>query len=599
MERFKTTEKEMKTKAFSKEGLTNSLKVDPREREKQETCAFVTSQIDELDRQMESLEAELDTIQSSMKKSRRGGDWSKQERINEINEVVERHKWHQGRLELILRLLENGSLSPQLVNDIQEDIRYYVDSNQDADFAEDEFIYDDLNLDSTEEVFVHEVLEGAGAANANVTLNDDRESRNSWDGSSITLSPKISSHISSAPSISSLPAASSARKHSLSVNPTTPVTPGTSNLKPAPLPTRPNELKYSSAASTTTNGGLINNGSSTSSPKSITSNTTAQTSTITASPRIGNGKSFSSPLPWSEKIQQQTSMNGIINNNNDFTTAASTPNKGKIATPVPTAATIVSSKVTSKISSPIIKTDKKSLSRVENGVSEKTSTPKVATSTLVNGSVIDATASATTISKSINIENQKPKIVLPPGLQGMINSFEAAKQRLDKPEPISSISKLLEVSFLNCPDSYDASNPTRYAPVNPFPTSPFYPTEPLETLVYYGDKDGKNNTDSKKNSLNNSLAKLISKFDIGTLFYIFYYKQGSYEQLLASKELKKQSWRFHKRYSTWFKRLEGPEVVNDNFEQGTYRFFDFEGLWLERRKPGFKFEYRYLEDEVV
>ena len=36
MEKFKAVEKEMKTKAFSKEGLQQAAKQDPKEREKQE-----------------------------------------------------------------------------------------------------------------------------------------------------------------------------------------------------------------------------------------------------------------------------------------------------------------------------------------------------------------------------------------------------------------------------------------------------------------------------------------------------------------------------------------------------------------------------------
>ena len=58
MERFKACENEMKTKAYSKEGLTNSGRLDPREKEKVETSNFISSMLEELERQIESLEAE-------------------------------------------------------------------------------------------------------------------------------------------------------------------------------------------------------------------------------------------------------------------------------------------------------------------------------------------------------------------------------------------------------------------------------------------------------------------------------------------------------------------------------------------------------------
>ena len=57
--------------------------------------------------------------------------------------------------------------------------------------------------------------------------------------------------------------------------------------------------------------------------------------------------------------------------------------------------------------------------------------------------------------------------------------------------------------------------------------------------------------------------------------YIDYFLQNTYQQYLAAKELKKQSWRYHKKYNTWFQRHEEPKVATDEYEQGTYVYFDF------------------------
>ena len=73
--------------------------------------------------------------------------------------------------------------------------------------------------------------------------------------------------------------------------------------------------------------------------------------------------------------------------------------------------------------------------------------------------------------------------------------------------------------------------------------------------------------------------RLYSRIDPDTLFYVFYYKQGTYQQYLAAKALKDQSWRFHKQYQTWFQRHEEPKSITEEFEQGTYRFFDYESTW--------------------
>lgn len=51
--------------------------------------------------------------------------------------------------------------------------------------------------------------------------------------------------------------------------------------------------------------------------------------------------------------------------------------------------------------------------------------------------------------------------------------------------------------------------------------------------------------------------------------------QNTYQQYLAARELKRQSWRYHKKYNTWFQRHEEPKVTNDEYERGSYVYFDF------------------------
>ena len=48
---------------------------------------------------------------------------------------------------------------------------------------------------------------------------------------------------------------------------------------------------------------------------------------------------------------------------------------------------------------------------------------------------------------------------------------------------------------------------------------------------------------------------------------------------------------------TWFQRHEEPKKVTEEFEQGTYIYFDYESGWSQRKKSDFVFEYCYLEDE--
>jgi CCR4-NOT transcription complex subunit 3 len=107
-------------------------------------------------------------------------------------------------------------------------------------------------------------------------------------------------------------------------------------------------------------------------------------------------------------------------------------------------------------------------------------------------------------------------------------------------------------------------------------------------------------------------------------------------QYLAARELKRQSWRFHKQHCAWFQarsgtahparalcgrrslsscagtrsrwrgaqRHEEPKSANDDYEQGTYVYFDYNIVhddqhsgWCYRLKQDFLFKYDALENE--
>ncbi|KAG0735586.1 hypothetical protein G6F35_012881 [Rhizopus arrhizus] len=134
---------------------------------------------------------------------------------------------------------------------------------------------------------------------------------------------------------------------------------------------------------------------------------------------------------------------------------------------------------------------------------------------------------------------------------------------------------MLDANLQFVPDLIDSEIPRIYQPKNPFNTPNYYPQQPLAIF---------------------DNPALYEKLDIDTLFYIFYYQSGTYQQYLAARELRKQSWRFHKKYSTWFQRHEEPKTITEDYEQGIYIYYDYENAWCQRKKNDFRFEYRYLED---
>ena len=105
---------------------------------------------------------------------------------------------------------------------------------------------------------------------------------------------------------------------------------------------------------------------------------------------------------------------------------------------------------------------------------------------------------------------------------------------------------MLEAAFLHMPHPSDSERLRPYLPRNPCVTPPYYPQLP---------PPGSDNID------------FFQRLSTETLFFIFYYMEGTKAQYLAAKALKKQSWRFHTKYMMWFQRHEEPKIINDEFEQ--------------------------------
>ncbi|KAI9823243.1 MAG: hypothetical protein M1819_001372 [Sarea resinae] len=580
MEKFKAVEKEMKTKAYSKEGLSAASKLDPKEKEKLEACNFLSSMVEELDHQIETLEAEVESLQVNIKKGKK--DTSKADRVAEIERITEQHKWHQGKLELILRSLENGNVEVDQVNGLEENIRYYVENNQDPDFMDDDTVYDDLNLDEDEDVF---------------GMNNDNDRVSSQDTQSIQDEPENEGRSGSIPGGKSKQSSVSdsqagpARRPSTQMKsplpalatlhtPLTNVTNGASNntMKPAPLPTRaPGEtLKYASAAAAAAASDKNGVGIAPLPPPPTAALAAAAHSGIAPLPPAAGAKASainspslinSRPVSASHTPNQRAAVPAIENMQAQSRSPALSHTSAAAPASVPQSPALdkvdsVSAKAAQgdTVASPAAKPPS---ANAEQSPDTKVQTQQGAAPP-ANGPV----ATAQDLDESI--------YHLPPGLQDLIQSFETTKSRVSL-NPSPSVSRLLSASHAMCPESIDAEKPRHYMPQTRYATPPHYPQEPLTIF-----ED----------------PRLYQRIDTDTLFYVFYYRQGTYQQYLAAKALKNQSWRFHKQYQTWFQRHEEPKTITDEYEQGTYRFFDYESTWMNRRKPDFKFAYKFLEDDL-
>ncbi|KAK3294975.1 Not1 N-terminal domain, CCR4-Not complex component-domain-containing protein [Chaetomium fimeti] len=533
MEKFKAVEKAMKTKAYSKEGLSAAAKLDPREQAKLDAGDFLGNMVDELEQQIETLEAECESIQATMKKGK--GHAAKAERIAEIERIIERHKWHQGKLELIRRSLENGGVDTDQVNELGENIKYYVTDGMNDDFMEDETMYDDLNLEDEEDQYGMNQENDRVSSQDTQSIQDDvmpeaetkpsappGKQRTAVDAVAGTAIRRPSTQLKS-------PLPTLATVHHSTPLPT--LSNGSSanaGMKPAVAPPRlaGEGLKYASAAAAAANNVGI---APLPPPPSTTPSISGAPLQAQARASAANSPSVASIQPVSQEKAPGMAMapgSGLA------MAAQSHKAKGKAVAQAPSVEVVKAAQT--------------------NGAA--------------NG-----------IRPIEEAEEEEESIYhLPASLQDLVESFEVTKKRL-APMNAPAAHRMQVASEANKPGILDAEPPRNYQPDVKFHSHSRFPREPLPIF---------------------DDPRLYTKIDPDTLFYVFYYKQDTHQQFLAARALKDQSWRFHKQYQTWFQRHEEPKSITEEFEQGTYRFFDYESTWMNRRKADFKFAYKFLEDEV-
>uniref|UniRef100_A0A665U3T2 CCR4-NOT transcription complex subunit 3 n=1 Tax=Echeneis naucrates TaxID=173247 RepID=A0A665U3T2_ECHNA len=422
MERFKIVERETKTKAYSKEGLGLAQKVDPAQKEKEEVGTWLTNTIDMLNMQVDQFESEVESLSVQTRKKK--GDKEKQDRIEELKKFIEKHRYHIRMLETILRMLDNDSVQVEAVRKIKDDVEYYLDSSQDPDFEENEFLYDDLDLEDIPQSLV------ATSPPGHSHLEDE-----------------IFQHSSSTP---------------------------TSTTSSSPIPPSPATC--------------------------TTSDRIRFPMSLLVCPRQPQ-EPLSSLKSMAERAALSSGMEG------DVPSLHLTPE-------------IFPSSTTAPAGPP--------------------SAPQPSLS----------------------------EVSIPPSLGVCpLGPVPLSKDQLYQ-------QAMEEAAWMHMPHPSDSERIRQYLMRNPCPTLPFHhqvPPPHSDTVEFY------------------------QRLSTETLFFIFYYLEGTKAQYLAAKALKKQSWRFHTKYMMWFQRHEEPKTITDEFEQGTYIYFDYE-KWGQRKKEGFTFEYRYLED---
>ncbi|XP_030400657.1 CCR4-NOT transcription complex subunit 3 isoform X1 [Gopherus evgoodei] len=623
MERFKVVERETKTKAYSKEGLGLAQKVDPAQKEKEEVGQWLTNTIDTLNMQVDQFESEVESLSVQTRKKK--GDKDKQDRIEGLKRHIEKHRYHIRMLETILRMLDNDSIQVDSIRKIKDDVEYYVDSSQDPDFEENEFLYDDLDLEDIPQALV------ATSPPSHSHLEDEIFNQSS----STPTSTTSSSPIPPSPANCTTENSEDDKKRGRSTDSEVSQSPAKNGSKsvhnnhppPSPAVTPSYQLGSSSSTSSSlgngpgsSSNGAVSNSSGGSGAKAVpatghTPSTPTPYAQAVAPPPPGANASQPRPPSAQQNASKQngaTSYSSVVADStsdcvlgssgpalpsqpvahNPPSSAAKEPS-GAPAPPSASSGLLVPMTVNTPSSPTPSFSEAKPSQPLLNGPPQFSSTPEIKAPEPLSS--LKSMAERAAIGSSI--EDPVPSLHLSERADILISSTTSQPASSQPPIQLSEVNIPLslgvcplgpvpltkeqlyqqameEAAWHHMPHPSDSERIRQYLPRNPCPTPPYHHQMP---------------------PLHSDTVEFYQRLSTETLFFIFYYLEGTKAQYLAAKALKKQSWRFHTKYMMWFQRHEEPKTITDEFEQGTYIYFDYE-KWGQRKKEGFTFEYRYLED---
>jgi CCR4-NOT transcription complex subunit 3 len=552
MEQFKALEREMKMKEYSKEALQKARrkKKDPTKDPKYKTYKWLEDKQSELNDQIEEFEQQIEEFKKGGKKKQRENEG----RIDELTQWIEKHGNHVDMLDTIRQRLKDDDVTIRHVAELKESLNYYIESNQDPEFFEDEYMYEVLDEDPPEL--------GQGADDDDIPPpaeddddddddDDDNHDDNDDCGGDDT-NGAASNSVAKGRDDSS--AKGSLKAKNSSVTPSDSIT----NRKSRDTGKRGKVQDDTKSSQSSTRSNKRDDDSrkqrSSSQTKNNDTTKTAKPQTVRADRKQRSASS-----------KDSTSAAGTPT----ATTPSTTPVIGPGRAGAPSMASIV-----------------KRANMPDSTLTAAAATAAVPSSTAVptpaeTGGVAYAAAAAAganhnalsgrganvnAVSSTANTANGAATgTIVPPDRSASVEELDAFNL------------SMLESSMQSVPLPTETERQKQYIPRNPCPTPHSFPLKPA---TVFDD------------------PSFFSKFDTDTLFFIFYFQQGTPHQYLAARELKRQSWRYHKRYLTWFQRHEDPHVTTDEYEQGKYLYFDYETGWCQRIKDRFIFHYKFLEDEL-
>jgi CCR4-NOT transcription complex subunit 3 len=563
MERFKMVERQSKTKAFSKHGLEKMENETPEQKRRRETKEWLSTVVEELSNQSDAFEAEIEVLQlEGAKPSKRKGkntNNGNEEKVNRLEESVQRHKAHTLNLEIMMRLVENETLPAEEADDVRDLIEDYLERNQE-DFDEFDVVddmYESLNLEelATKESVkvVTNVKQLHEESGQDASSGSPQQLQTALSGGSSKIEPPKPRVVPPAPVLSpKAAAAAAAQQEQQSVN-------QWGSRFPAPKGLDADGVGSGNGG----NNAAVGSGSAAAAGKPIP----RPNNNSNAPPGPGGIKDGNAaqqafppgPRPLSSDANQQQSVAEAANAAFTANEVFDNPSQGA-----------------------------RSLNEMSTSMRRGLSGSGMQSGSGSAQSINNASNNSINSTLALQQQQQQQQ-------RGGGGASAASTATVAHGDPSSRL-RLLEASASSrlLPSASDGvwTRRVRRAPQAPIP--PSYPT----TLL---DGNGNNLYPVLEN------PALFERLDADALFFSFYHQQGTPQQYLAARELKRANWRFHKKYSAWFARREEPKVSNEEFEQGAYVYFDHAVSrdeygsvrgWCQRSKPDFLFEYSHLENEL-
>jgi len=600
MEAFKVVEKETKTKTFSKEGLARKEKLDPEEEKKVETIKWVGEFIDQLQTLIDDKDLEIEKLSSGK------GKKTNKNQIEDCNQQMLSHKFHMSKLEGIMRLVRNDRIPADTVNEVKEDLEYYIESHDEDDYMmayDEECFYEVLGLDDLDVVNVDRVTQAS-------TTSSKKKDDDATSASSGSKKAKNASKALAATGMIPLTIgrAKAKRDKGLASNEATPTKVSRSNsiatTGPAPV-VGPTPTPTPKAPVTATGGGASMAAvlKRESEERQKAQALQAAAAAAQAQQLAEQARQQAAELQRQQQLQKQQAealrqQQEAALRQQQAQAVQAQQQKAALAQAEALkrqqAALVLEQQQRAQVQQQQVQQQvaaaqqqdaaKQKLLMQQQAQTQQQQQQQAAQAQQQQQqqqNVLNVGLSGLSLGDAVGPNNAPGAPTLnPPQQQPGIGAAPTQPTATGAPSKDATERYLsaLNDSYLQIPTSTETDRSRSYTPRNPYPAAPScYPSQPSPIF---------------------DNPAVFEKLGTDALFFIFYYAQGTYQQYLAARELKKQSWRYHKKYMTWFQRHEEPKVTTDDYEQGTYVYFDYETGWCQRIKSDFRFEYSFLEDSL-